>query len=154
MFGDISNRRIQEMLDELYNKLCNFTHSSFAINLTLEMCDNDDDDILKFSIKLTLIFLKLLLNSCMKYFTKNESRLQYVCFSMLMISYLSEIDVKKYKDGRIEKYKKLTYIPINEAAYENDRKNVGRIQKESNELFKLLQENPKEIEEWLEDLLK
>ena len=49
---------------------------------------------------------------------------------------------------------KNTYNLIANPVYENDRKNVGRIQKESNELFKLLQENPKEFEEWLEDLLK
>lgn len=143
LFGDISNRMIQNMLDELYNKLCNFTHSSLVINLAIEMCNNGDDDILKFSIKLTLGFLKTLLNSCMKYFTKNKTQLEYGYFGILTLIYLLEIDVQKYKDVRIEKYKELTYTSINEALYENDRKNIVKLQRESNELAKMLQEYTK-----------
>ena len=154
MFGDISNRRIQEMLDELYNKLCNFTHSSIVINLTVEMSNNGDDDILKFSIKFVLAFLKLLLNSCMKYFTNNETQLDYGILGALMMYYSLEIDIQKYKDGRIQKYRELMYVPTNEENFEKDRKNSEKVQKESDELLKLIQEHQKEIEEELKDFLK
>lgn len=154
LFEDISNTMIQNMLDELYNKLCKYTHSSLVINLTVEMCNNGDDDILKFSVKMILGFLKVLLNSCMKYFTKNETQIEYGLFGLLTIVYSLEIDVKKYNDGRIEKYKELIYAPINEVIFENDRKNIEKVQKEREDLAKTIQEHPKEVENFLANLFK
>ena len=36
MFGDMSNRQIQKLLDEYYDKLCLFTHSTLVVNEMVE----------------------------------------------------------------------------------------------------------------------
>ncbi len=45
MFGDMSNRQIQKLLDEYYDKLCLFTHSTLVVNEMVEVTLNSDEDL-------------------------------------------------------------------------------------------------------------
>ena len=58
LFIEISNRNLKEMLDEFYDKMCLFTHSSIVVNAMIEI--EKDDDFSKEKYKDYLEILKLL----------------------------------------------------------------------------------------------
>ncbi len=152
LFDEVSNGMLQSMLDEMYNKLCKFTHSSPVVNLAVEMCEDGSEDILNYTVIMILQFLKLLLNCCMKHLTKRESKVDYSEWAILTMLYFVNINAEKYKDGRLEKYKELIDFSKNEGLYVSEQKNINRLKKEKEMFLKMVQENPKEFEMFIRQI--
>ncbi len=115
MFEDISNRQIQKMQNEYYDKLCLFTHSTLIVNEMVEGTLNNDEDLFLIIAKQNMYFLEVLLNCCLKYITKDSSHLiryDYMFVEWYII--ISDIDRKKYIKGYLSKYSGLLYKEINE----------------------------------------
>ena len=115
MFGDISNRQIQKMLDEYYDKLYLFTHSSLIVNEMVEGTLNNDEDLFLIIAKQNMYFLEVLLNCCLKYITKDSSdsiRYNYMFVEWYIL--ISDIDRKKYTKEYLSKYSGLLYEERNE----------------------------------------
>lgn len=155
MFGDISNRQIQKMLDEYYDKLCMFTHSTLIVNEMVEGTLNNDEDLFLIIVKQNMYFLEVLLNCCLKYITKDSCdsiRYDYMFVGWYII--ISDIDRKKYTKDYLSKYSGLLYEEINEDYLNKSNNDMKLLQEEMKKLDKLIKENPIAIVGFLESFLE
>ena len=155
MFGDISNRQIQKMLDEYYDKLCLFTHSTLIVNEMVEGKLNNDEDLFLIIAKQNMYFLEILLNCCLKYIKKdngNSIRYDYIFVGWYII--ISDIDRKKYTVEYLSKYSGLMYEEMNEEYLSKSNNDMELLKKEMKELDKLIKENPIAIVDFLESFLE
>lgn len=154
MFEDISNRQIQKMLDEYYDKLCLFTHSTLIVNEMVEVHLNDDEDFFLIISKQNIYFLEILLNCCLRYITKDKNdsiRYDYL-FVIWMIS-ISNIDKEKYTPEYLSKYNKLLYEDINKEYLDKNNKDIKLLQKEMQKLEEIIKNNPVAVIELLKNIL-
>ena len=99
MFEGFSNKMIKKMLDEYYEKLCLFTHSTLIVNEMVEAILNNDEEIFLIIVKQNIYFLEILLNICLKYITNDKRdniRYDYVFISWMIL--ISDIDEQKYTE--------------------------------------------------------
>lgn len=151
LFGDISNRQIQKMLDEYYDKLCLFTHSTLIVNEMVEGALNNDEDLFLIIAKQNMYFLEVLLNCCLKYITKDSSdsiRYDYMFVGWYIL--ISDIDRKKYTKEYLSKYSGLLYEEINEDYLNKSNNDIKLLQEEMKKLDKIIKENPIAVVEFLE----
>lgn len=154
MFKEVSNRQIQKILDEYYNKLCLFTHSSLIVNEMVEGTLNNDEDLFIIVAKQNMYFLEVLLNCCLKFITKDKSdsiQYDYMIFGWYIL--ISDIDRTKYTNEYLSKYNELLYENINEEYLSKNKSDLKMIKKEIENLEKLIKENPIEVIGFLEELL-
>lgn len=154
MFGDISNRKIKKMLDEYYDKLCLFTHSTLIVNEMVEGTLNNDEELFLIIAKQNMYFLEILLNSCLKYITKDNSnsiRYEYMFVGWYIL--ISDINRKKYTKEYLNKYRGLLYEDINEDYLNQGSDDLKLLQEEMKKLEKVIKENPFAVVEFLENFL-
>jgi hypothetical protein len=155
MFGDISNRQIQKMLDEYYDKLCLFTHSTLIVNEMVEGTLNNDEEFFSIIAKQNMYFLEILLNCCLKYITKDKSNtIKYEYMFVGWYILIADIDRKKYTKEYLSKYSGLLYEEINEDYLNKSNNDMKLLQEEMKKLDKLIKENPIAIIDFLESFLK
>lgn len=155
MFEDISNRKIQEMLDEYYDKLCLFTHSTLIVNKMVEVYLNSDEEFFLIIAKQNIYFLEVLLNCCLKFISKDKSnniRYDYLFISWIILFY--DIDKEKYTKEYLSKYKGLLYENINEEYLNKNNRVVSLIQEEIKKLNDVVKNNPVAVIDILENFLK
>lgn len=155
MFGDISNRQIQKMLDEYYDKLCLFTHSTLIVNEMVEGTLNNDEDLFLIIAKQNMYFLEVLLNCCLKYITKDSSdSIRYDYMFMGWYILISDINRKKYTKEYLNKYSGLLYEEINEDYLNKSNNDIKLLQEEMKKLDKVIKENPIAVVEFLESFIE
>ena len=71
IYGDFTDEEISMLLDETYEKLCLYTHSSVAVSMMIEVNRNNDEDLFVAFFYLISDFLRILLYCCLKYFKSN-----------------------------------------------------------------------------------
>ena len=155
MFEDVSNRQIQKMLDEYYDKLCLFTHSTLIVNEMVEGTLNSDEDLFLIIAKQNMYFLEILLNCCLKYITKDNSdsiRYDYMFVGWYIL--ISDIDREKYTKEYLGKYSGLLYKEINKDYLNKSNNDLKLLQEEMKKLDKVIKENPIAILEFLENFLE
>lgn len=155
MFGDISNRQIQKMLDEYYDKLCLFTHSTLIVNEMVEGTINNDEDLFLIIAKQNMYFLEILLNCCLKYITKDSSdsiRYDYMFVGWYIL--ISDIDRKKYTKEYLSKYSGLLYEEINEDYLNKSNNDMKLLQEEMKKLDKIIKQNPIAVVKFLESFIE
>lgn len=153
IFSDISNRKLQEMLDEYYEKLCLFTHSTLIVNEMVEVSLNSDEDFFLVISKQNVNFLEILLNCCLKYLSndkKNNIRYEYLFISWII--FFDDLDKQKYNKEYLNKYKTLLYEEINQEYLNKNNKKIDLLKSEAKELENLIKNNPNVIIELLENL--
>lgn len=153
IFCDISNRKLQEMLDEYYEKLCLFTHSTLIVNEMVEVSLNSDEDFFLVISKQNVNFLEILLNCCLKYLSndkKNNIRYEYLFISWII--FFDDLDKQKYNKEYLNKYKTLLYEEINQEYLNKNNKKIDLLKSEAKELENLIKNNPNVIIELLENL--
>lgn len=153
IFGDISNRKLQEMLDEYYEKLCLFTHSTLIVNEMVEVSLNSYEDFFLVISKQNVNFLEILLNCCLKYLSndkKNNIRYEYLFISWII--FFDDLDKQKYNKEYLNKYKTLLYEEINQEYLNKNNKKIDLLKSEAKELENLIKNNPNVIIELLENL--
>lgn len=151
MFEDISSRQIKKILDEYYDKLCLFTHSTLIVNEMVEGTLNNDEELFLIIAKQNMYFLEILLNCCLKYITKDNSAL--IRFDYMFIGWyilISDIDREKYTKEYLSKYRGLLYEDINEDYLNQSNDDVKLLQEEMKMLDKVIKENPMAVIEYLE----
>lgn len=155
MFGDMSNRQIQKLLDEYYDKLCLFTHSTLVVNEMVEGTLNSDEDLFLMIAKQNMYFLEVLLNCCLKYITNDDSysiRYEYMFVGWFIL--VSDINVEKYTKEYLSKYSILLYEDINEDYLNKSNNDLKQLQEEMKNLNIVIKENPIAVVEFLESFLK
>ncbi len=64
-FNDFSNKQLKDMLDEFYDKLCFFTHSTLIVNAMVELSKENRTSLYVFALKQNAYFVELLLYLCL-----------------------------------------------------------------------------------------
>lgn len=124
LFKDFNRKEKGNMLTDLYEKLCKFTHSSLFVTTIVEVKNNDDIEILKMLNYQNFYFVKILLFCCLKYFTNDNKHYLYqdnISFSILL--YYLQVSIK-LKNSKIafEKYNDFLYRNENEKYFKKDDK--------------------------------
>lgn len=154
LFSDFNREEKGNMLTDLYEKLCKFTHSSLFVTTIVEAKNNDDIEILKMLNYQNYYFVKVLLFCCLKYFTNDNKHYLYqdnVIFSILFYYFQVSIKLKNSKIA-FEKYNDFLYKSENEKYFKKDEKYKEKVK----ETVISLKENVdnKKFEEALNKFLK
>lgn len=155
MFGDMSNRQIQKLLDEYYDKLCLFTHSTLVVNEMVEGTLNNDEDLFLMIAKQNMYFLEILLNCCLKYITNDASNsigYEYMFVGWYIL--ISDINSEKYTKEYLSRYSGLLYEDINNDYLKQSNNDLKQLQEEMKKLDMVIKENPVTVIEFLESFLK
>lgn len=142
-FKDINRKEKLSMLTELYDKLCNFTHSTLIVSTMIEIRSKKEKEIFQLLMYQNYYFLKLLLFLCLKYFTndnKHYLELRNVGFTYLFLMVNINNKLKEYKID-FSKYNDLLYYDKNDKYLENDKKSMEKLSFELNELKIAIEEN-------------
>lgn len=122
LFLDINNRFLKNMLDEMYDKMCLYTHSTLLVNAVSEMENNIDLYI--FSLKQIEYFVEIILYLSLKYLCKAKNSTinnEHIYLGWIIIV----IDATKNQNVRdIDKLKKALYAEHNKDYVETNKKSV------------------------------
>ena len=155
-FKDINRKEKLSMLTELYDKLCNFTHSTLIVSTMIEMKSKKEKEIFQLLMYQNYYFLKLLLFLCLKYFTndnKHYLELRNIGFTYFFLMVNINNKLKEYKIN-FSKYNDLLYYDKNDKYFENDKKSMEKLSFELNELKIAIEENSNSFIKELLEFLK
>lgn len=154
MFDGMSNRQIQKMLDDFYNNLCLFTHSTLIVNGMVEVILNEDEELFLVIVKQNMYFLEILLNCCLKYITKNAgNQFKYEYWFIGWMILIFGMDRTKYTQEYLSKYNGLLYEDVNTDFIFQSNKDLKLLQKEIENLDEVIKENPSVFVQLIENLL-
>lgn len=155
LFIEMSNRNLKDMLDEFYDKMCLFTHSSIVINAMFEIEKDDDLDIYFIALKQNTYFVEILLYLCLKYlcnYKKDPIDITYIVLGWYVL--ISDVPKEKVTPEKMEKLNKLLYADFNKEYLEKNKENVDFLTEEANKLQEDIQKNPTGFVELLTKLVK
>ena len=149
VFGDFTDEELSMLLDETYEKLCLYTHSSIVVSMMIEVKKNNDEDLFIAFFYQMADFLELLLYCCLKYLCKDKKdHIDMICLVLGWGLHFVRIDKEKLNPDYINKYKEYLYWDIN--SYFNDKYNdiLEKIKIESKELNKDISDNKEKINKY------
>lgn len=155
LFIEMSNRNIKDMLDEFYDKMCLFTHSSIVVNAMIEIEKDDDLDIYFIALKQNTYFVEMLLYLCLKYlcnYKKDPIDITYIVLGWYVL--ISDVPKERVTPEKMEKLNKLLYADFNKEYLEKNKENVDFLTEEANKLQEDIQKNPTGFVELLTKLVK
>lgn len=155
LFIEMSNRNLKDMLDEFYDKMCLFTHSSIVVNAMIEIEKDDDLDIYFIALKQNTYFVEMLLYLCLKYlcnYKKDPIDITYIVLGWYVL--ISDVPKEKVTPEKMEKLNKLLYADFNKEYLEKNKENVDFLTEEANKLQEDIQKNPTGFVELLTKLVK
>lgn len=155
LFIEMSNRNLKDMLDEFYDKMCLFTHSSIVVNAMIEIEKEDDLDIYFIASKRNTYFVEMLLYLCLKYlcnYKKDPIDITYIVLGWYVL--ISDVPKEKVIPEKMGKLNKLLYADFNKEYLEKNKENVDFLTEEANKLQEDIQKNPTGFVELLTKLVK
>ena len=157
LYGDMNRDEKEELFNELYAKLCNFTHSSLIVSIMFEVKSSNEKEVLKLLFYQYYYFLKLLLFCCLTYFTKDSKYILYndnISFSQFFLL-IKIFDLIKRSAIDLSKYKSLFYYSkYNKSFFENNQYKVDSIKNTVINFSNQLKENKELFLEKLKEFLK
>lgn len=154
VFNDFEDEDLSTLLDEMYEKLCLYTHSSIVVSMMIEANKNNDEDLFIAFFYQMVDFLELLLYCCLKYLCKDEKdHIDMICLVLEWGLHFVKIDIEKLKPDNINKYKEYLYWNIN--SHFNDKYNdtLEKLKIDSKELNEDINNNKEKIKEYFTNLL-
>lgn len=155
LFIEMSNKNIKDMLDELYDKMCLFTHSTILVNAMIEIEKENDLDLYIVNLKWNTYFIEFLLYLCLKYlcdYKKDPIDITYIVIGWFVI--LSDIPKEQTTPEKIDKLNKLLYADYNKEYIDNNKYKVDYLMNEAKKLQEDIQQNPLNFIELLEKIIK
>lgn len=155
LFIEMSNKNLKELLDEFYDKMCLFTHSTILVNAMIEIEKDDDLDIYVVALKQNTYFVEMLLYLCLKYlcnYKKDPIDITYVVLGWYVL--ISDVPKEKVTPEKMKKLNKLLYADFNKEYLEKNKENVDFLTEEAKKLQDDIQRNPTGFVELLTTLVK
>lgn len=155
-FKDINCKEKLSMLTELYDKLCNFTHSTLIVSMMTEITNNNEKEIFKLLMYQNYYFLKILLFVCLKYFTNDKEHyleLQDISFSFLFMLFGINERINKHNID-FSKYQDLLYYDKNIQYFEKNKEMSNKLKNDIIEFGEEVKSNEEDFTEMLFDFLK
>lgn len=155
LFIEMSNKNLKELLDEFYDKMCLFTHSTILVNAMIEIEKDDDLDIYVVALKQNTYFVEMLLYLRLKYlcnYKKDPIDITYVVLGWYVL--ISDVPKEKVTPEKMKKLNKLLYADFNKEYLEKNKENVDFLTEEAKKLQDDIQRNPTGFVELLTTLVK
>lgn len=155
LFVDVSQKNLKDMLDEFYDKMCLFTHSTLIVNAMIEIEKDGDLDIYKIVLKQNIYFVESLLYLCLKYlckYKKDPIDITYVLLGWYVL--ISDIPREKLTPKKLDKFNKLLYSDFNKEYFDKNKEGIDSLSKEVNKLHEDIKNNPIGFIELLEKIVK
>ena len=106
LFEEFEDDELQLLLEETYEKLCLYTHSSIVVSMMIEVNKNNDEDLFALYFYQIAYFLEILIYSSLKYLTNdNKDHIDAFCIFMGFTLLCSRVDKTKLTEDYTNKYK-------------------------------------------------
>lgn len=131
MFTNFSNINLKRMLDEFYDKLCLYTHSTLIVNAMVELKDDDSLDLYIFALKQNAYFIEIILYLCLKFL--NNSKKEPIDITYIVVGWfimLCDIDKDKISIEHLNKIKKILFFELNEKYFDKSKNSIELLNKE------------------------
>lgn len=154
IYGDFTDEEISMLLDETYEKLCLYTHSSVAVSMMIEVNRNNDDDLFVAFFYLISDFLRILLYCCLKYLCNDEKdHIDLFCLALGWFLNFTKMDINKLNSEYLSKYEQYLYRDINSNIVDKYSDIIEKIKEDSKELNNEINKNKENIDKYLTNLL-
>lgn len=155
LFEDFKEDELKKLLEETYEKLCLYTHSSIVVSMMVEVENNNDEDLFIAFFYLINNFLELLLYCCLKYLSKdNKNHIDLICLFVAWGLPFNKIEKNKLNKSYLEEYKEYLYLDINAKVNDKYKDIIEQIKKDNIVLKAELNNNSNVINEYILKLIK
>lgn len=115
LFEEFEDDKLQLLLEETYEKLCLYTHSSIVVSMMIEVNRNKDEDLFILYFYQIAYFLEILIYCSLKYLVNDkEDHIDVFCIFMGFVLLCSKVDKNKLTEDYTNKYKEYLHWEINE----------------------------------------
>ena len=155
LFEEIPNGQLKKVLDDFYEELCSFSHSTLMINVVVELEKDENLDLYIAELKQNACFLEFLLYLCLKHLCKSQKKPLDITYMVLgFYVSLSNIPKEKITSEHIERIYSLMHAEENKEYLEKNKDKNEFIINEANKLRKEIEENPLGIINLLKEYIK
>ena len=153
VFNEFEDEDLSVLLDEMYEKLCLYTHSSIVVSMMIEVDKNNDEDLFIAFFYRIVDFLELLLYCCLKYLCKDKKdHVDIICLTLGWMLNFARINKDKLNPEYLNKYKEYLYWDINSHFNDKYKDIMEKVKNNSIELNKDINNNKEKINEYFTNL--
>ena len=155
LFSEISNRNLKNLLDDFYNKMCLYTHSTLVVNAMIEIENDDMLDLYVLNLKWNTYFIEFLLYLCLKElcdYKKEPINFDYIVIGFYNIA--SDISKEQILPEKTEILNNLLHYDYNKEYLNKKDDDISFLINQSKEIQDFIQNNPMEIISFLTILFK
>ena len=155
LFEEFEDDELQLLLEETYEKLCLYTHSSIVVSMMIEVNKNNDEDLFALYFYQIAYFLEILIYSSLKYLTNdNKDHIDAFCIFMGFTLLCSRVDKNKLTEDYTNKYKDYLHWEINEHFTDKYKDEVEKLKNDWSNLQQEINENKEVVGNYIMNLLK
>lgn len=155
LFEEFEDDELQLLLEETYEKLCLYTHSSIVVSMMIEVNKNNDEDLFALYFYQIAYFLEILIYSSLKYLTNdNKDHIDAFCIFMGFTLLCSRVDKNKLTEDYTNKYKDYLHWEINEHFTDKYKDEVEKLKNDWSNLQQEINENKEEVGNYIMNLSK
>ena len=155
LFEEFEDDELQLLLEETYEKLCLYTHSSIVVSMMIEVNKNKDEDLFALYFYQISYFLEILIYSSLKYLTNdNKDHIDAFCIFMGFTLLCSRVDKNKLTEDYTNKYKNYLHWEINEHFADKYKDEVEKMKNDWSNLQQEINENKEVVGNYIMNLLK
>lgn len=155
LFEEFEDDELQSLLEETYEKLCLYTHSSIVVSMMIEVNKNNDEDLLALYFYLIAYFLEILIYSSLIYLTNdNKDHIDAFCIFMGFTLLCSRVDKNKLTEDYTNKYKDYLHWEINEHFTDKYKDEVEKLKNDWSNLQQEINENKEVVGNYIMNLSK
>lgn len=155
LFSEISNRNLKNLLDDFYNKMCLYTHSTLVVNAMIEIENDDMLDLYVLNLKWNTYFIEFLLYLCLKElcdYKKEPINFDYIVIGFYIMA--SDISKEQILPEKTEILNNLLHYDYNKEYLNKKDDDISFLINQSKEIQDFIQNNPMEIISFLTILFK
>jgi len=150
LFEEFEDDELQSLLEETYEKLCLYTHSSIVVSMMIEVNKNNDEDLFALYFYLIAYFLEILI-----YLTNdNKDHIDAFCIFMGFTLLCSRVDKNKLTEDYTNKYKDYLHWEINEHFTDKYKDEVEKLKNDWSNLQQEINENKEVVGNYIMNLSK
>lgn len=155
LFEEFEDDELQSLLEETYEKLCLYTHSSIVVSMMIEVNKNNDEDLFALYFYLIAYFLEVLIYSSLIYLTNdNKDHIDAFCIFMGFTLLCSRVDKNKLTEDYTNKYKDYLHWEINEHFTDKYKDEVEKLKNDWSNLQQEINENKEVVGNYIMNLSK
>ena len=155
LFEEFEDDELQLLLEETYEKLCLYTHSSIVVSMMIEVNKNNDEDLFALYFYQIAYFLEILIYSSLKYLTNdNKDHIDAFCIFMGFTLLCSRVDKNKLTEDYTNKYKDYLHWEINEHFTDKYKDEVEKLKNDWSNLQQEINENKEVVGNYIMNLSK